>query len=48
MARGAGRTRTGPTPILILGLPRSGTTLVEQILSAHPAVCAGGELGFWE
>ena len=47
MARGAGRTRTGPTPILILGLPRSGTTLVEQILSAHPGVCAGGELGFW-
>jgi tetratricopeptide (TPR) repeat protein len=34
-------------PILILGLPRSGTTLVEQILSAHPAVRAGGELPFW-
>jgi tetratricopeptide (TPR) repeat protein len=35
------------TPILILGLPRSGTTLVEQILSAHPDVSAGGELSFW-
>lgn len=35
------------TPILILGLPRSGTTLVEQILSAHPDVSAGGELPFW-
>ena len=33
--------------ILILGLPRSGTTLVEQILSAHPQVGAGGELSFW-
>jgi tetratricopeptide (TPR) repeat protein len=37
----------GVAPILILGLPRSGTTLVEQILSAHPDVRAGGELPFW-
>lgn len=36
-----------PTPILIVGMPRSGTTLVEQILSCHPGVAAGGELGFW-
>jgi tetratricopeptide (TPR) repeat protein len=35
------------TPILVFGLPRSGTTLVEQILSAHPDVTAGGELPFW-
>jgi tetratricopeptide (TPR) repeat protein len=35
------------TPILIVGLPRSGTTLVEQILSSHPDVAAGGELSFW-
>jgi tetratricopeptide (TPR) repeat protein len=35
------------TPILIVGLPRSGTTLIEQILSAHPNVGAGGELPFW-
>jgi tetratricopeptide (TPR) repeat protein len=35
------------TPILILGMPRSGTTLVEQILSSHHDVAAGGELGFW-
>jgi tetratricopeptide (TPR) repeat protein len=34
-------------PILIFGLPRSGTTLVEQILSAHREVGAGGELPFW-
>ena len=34
-------------PILILGMPRSGTTLVEQILSSHPDVAAAGELGFW-
>ena len=34
-------------PILILGMPRSGTTLIEQILSSHPDVAAGGELPFW-
>jgi tetratricopeptide (TPR) repeat protein len=35
------------TPIVIAGLPRSGTTLVEQILSSHPEVAAGGELDYW-
>ena len=34
-------------PVFIVGLPRSGTTLAEQILSSHPAVAAGGELQFW-
>lgn len=33
-----------PVPILIFGMPRSGTTLVEQVLAAHPSVHAGGEL----
>ena len=33
------------TPILIVGMPRSGTTLVEQILASHPAVYGGDELG---
>ncbi|MBL4691834.1 MAG: tetratricopeptide repeat protein [Magnetovibrio sp.] len=32
------------TPIFILGMPRSGTTLVEQILSSHPDVFGAGEL----
>lgn len=31
-------------PVFILGMPRSGTTLVEQILSAHPNVHGAGEL----
>src|SRR6202051_181122 len=35
------------TPVLIIGMPRSGTTLVEQIVSSHPEVRAGGELNFW-
>lgn len=38
----------GPRPIFILGMPRSGTTLVERILSRHPDVRACGELPFLE
>ena len=34
----------GPQPIFIVGMPRSGTSLVEQILSCHPEVTAAGEL----
>ena len=34
-------------PIFITGLPRSGTTLIEQILSAHPDVGAAGEAGIF-
>ncbi len=33
-----------PQPIFVLGFPRSGTTLVEQTLSAHPSISAGDEL----
>jgi tetratricopeptide (TPR) repeat protein len=35
------------TPLLIIGMPRSGTTLVEQIISMHPEIVGGGELNFW-
>jgi tetratricopeptide (TPR) repeat protein len=35
-----------PQPIFIMGLPRSGTTLVERIVSSHSHVTAGGELAF--
>jgi tetratricopeptide (TPR) repeat protein len=34
------------TPIFILGMPRSGTTLVEQIVSSHSKVFGAGELAF--
>ena len=37
-------TETGIKPIFILGMPRSGTTLVEQIISRHPLVFGCGEL----
>ena len=33
-----------PTPVFVVGMPRSGTTLVEQCLAAHPAVHGAGEL----
>ena len=33
-----------PTPIFVLGMPRSGSTLVEQILASHPDVHGAGEL----
>lgn len=33
----------GPLPVLVVGMPRSGTTLVENILSAHPSVHGAGE-----
>jgi Tfp pilus assembly protein PilF len=36
----------GPMPIFILGMPRSGTTLVEQIVSSHSQVTGGGELAY--
>ena len=50
-----GRMRTLPRaerradtaqPLFIVGFPRSGTTLVEQTLSAHPRICAGDELPY--
>lgn len=34
-------------PILIVGMIRSGTTLVEQILSSHPEIAGAGELTYW-
>ncbi|WP_163852275.1 tetratricopeptide repeat-containing sulfotransferase family protein [Pseudooceanicola aestuarii] len=33
-----------PAPIFIVGMPRSGTTLLESLLDAHPQVHAAGEL----
>ena len=35
----------GPQPIFIVGMPRSGTTVLERILGNHSAVTSAGELG---
>ncbi|MFZ5699402.1 MAG: tetratricopeptide repeat-containing sulfotransferase family protein [Pseudomonadota bacterium] len=40
--RGAGETAN--TPIFVLGMPRSGTTLTETIIASHPDVYGAGEL----
>jgi tetratricopeptide (TPR) repeat protein len=44
LERFAGAGDPSPAPIFILGMPRSGSTLVEQILASHPQVQAAGEL----
>ncbi len=36
-----------PRPVFIVGMPRSGTTLAEQILASHPSAFGAGELSFW-
>ncbi|MGH8127648.1 MAG: tetratricopeptide repeat-containing sulfotransferase family protein [Gammaproteobacteria bacterium] len=40
------RNTLNERPIFIVGMPRSGTTLVEAILSTHPRVAGGGEMRF--
>jgi tetratricopeptide (TPR) repeat protein len=44
LERLSGNGTESELPIFIVGMPRSGTTLVEQILASHPSVSAGGEL----
>lgn len=34
-------------PVLVTGMPRSGTSLVEQIIASHPDAVGAGELDFW-
>jgi tetratricopeptide (TPR) repeat protein len=40
-----GRGSPSRRPIFVVGMPRSGTTLVEQVLASHPRVSGAGELG---
>jgi tetratricopeptide (TPR) repeat protein len=44
VARHAGRGHPDPAPIFVVGLPRSGSTLIEQILASHSQVDATHEL----
>jgi tetratricopeptide (TPR) repeat protein len=43
-ARFVGAGAHSAAPIFVVGMPRSGTTLIEQILASHPAVHGAGEL----
>jgi tetratricopeptide (TPR) repeat protein len=47
LARHTQVDNTSARPIFIVGMPRSGTTLAEQILASHPAIFGAGELPFW-
>jgi tetratricopeptide (TPR) repeat protein len=38
---------TSMKPVLVVGMPRSGTSLTEQIVSSHPLAQGAGELDFW-
>ena len=42
-----GGTSSSARPLFVLGMPRSGTSLTEQILASHPSIYGAGELEFW-
>ncbi len=44
MRAGAGQGDPSELPVFIFGMPRSGTSLVEQIAASHPAVHGAGEI----
>lgn len=44
MARLEGAGSPSEAPIFVVGMPRSGTTLIEQILASHPGIHGAGEL----
>jgi tetratricopeptide (TPR) repeat protein len=48
MHRYAAQASTSELPIFIVGMPRSGTSLAEQILASHPVVFGAGEVIFWD
>lgn len=43
----AGAGSASMKPVFVVGMPRSGTSLTEQIISSHPAAKGAGELQFW-
>ncbi len=48
MRKERGRGEPSAKPIFIVGMPRSGTSLIEQILASHPQVFGAGELTCFE
>jgi tetratricopeptide (TPR) repeat protein len=47
MSRAADGGSASVKPVFVLGMPRSGTSLVEQIVASHPSAKGAGELQFW-
>jgi len=48
LSRFEGQGHASDTPVFIAGMPRSGTTLVEQIIASHPDASSVGERGLIE
>ncbi len=44
LAKNAGSGDPSDVPVFVLGMPRSGTTLTEQIIASHPSAFGAGEL----
>jgi tetratricopeptide (TPR) repeat protein len=47
LSRAHGGASNWAVPVLVVGMPRSGTSLIEQIIASHPAARGAGELEFW-
>jgi len=47
MRQRQGEASASRRPLFIVGMPRSGTSLTEQILASHPEAFGAGELRFW-
>jgi tetratricopeptide (TPR) repeat protein len=47
LATAAGGASASMKPVFVVGMMRSGTSLVEQIIASHPAAAGAGELSFW-
>jgi tetratricopeptide (TPR) repeat protein len=47
VARVDGAANASMKPVFVIGMPRSGTSLMEQIISSHPSAKGAGELDFW-
>jgi tetratricopeptide (TPR) repeat protein len=46
--RSRGGALPADLPVFVIGMPRSGTSLMEQILASHPDVQGVGEVRFWD
>jgi Flp pilus assembly protein TadD len=47
LVNAAGGASDSMKPVFVVGMMRSGTSLVEQIIASHPAAAGAGELSFW-
>lgn len=47
LRRAAPHAQASERPVFVIGMPRAGTSLVEQVLASHPAVHGAGELTFF-